>query len=83
MMTRKPGDLPGMDPNRLSGVTAKEISMTTQTAAFAASKKSVLLPILACAVFGLAVVFVTGHVQADLLHDAAHDVRHATGFPCH
>lgn len=32
---------------------------------------------------GLSVVFVTGHVQSNTLHDAAHDVRHATGFPCH
>lgn len=40
-------------------------------------------PALAVAIIGLAVVFVTGHVQAGTLHDAAHDVRHATGFPCH
>ena len=39
---------------------------------------------LALAVFlGLGIVFVTGHLQAGTLHDAAHDVRHATGFPCH
>lgn len=38
--------------------------------------------ILAMAV-GLAVVLLAGFVQADALHDAAHDMRHATGFPCH
>lgn len=35
------------------------------------------------AVLGIAIISVTGHVQAGALHDAAHDVRHATGFPCH
>ena len=35
------------------------------------------------ALIGLAIVSITGHVQASTLHDAAHDVRHATGFPCH
>jgi cobalt transporter subunit CbtB len=31
----------------------------------------------------VALMALTGHVQAAALHDAAHDVRHATGFPCH
>ncbi len=35
------------------------------------------------ALIGLTLVFVTGLVQAETLHTAAHDVRHATGFPCH
>lgn len=42
-----------------------------------------LLPIAAAALIGLAIITVTGHVQATTLHDAAHDVRHAVGFPCH
>lgn len=32
---------------------------------------------------GLGIVTLVGHVQASALHDAAHDLRHATGFPCH
>ena len=40
-------------------------------------------PVLFLAVIGVAVITLTGHVQAAALHDAAHDVRHATGFPCH
>ena len=40
-------------------------------------------PVLFLAVLGVAVITLTGHVQAAALHDAAHDVRHATGFPCH
>ncbi len=56
--------------------------MTTQTAALAGAKSS-LLPIVLTALIGLGIIVIAGHVQADALHDAAHDVRHATGFPCH
>lgn len=35
------------------------------------------------AIAGFAIVFVVGHAQSAALHDAAHDLRHATGFPCH
>ena len=42
-----------------------------------------VLPAVFVAMLGLGIVFVAGHVQASALHDAAHDVRHATGFPCH
>jgi cobalt transporter subunit CbtB len=41
------------------------------------------MPVLFAAILGLGVIAITGHVQAAALHDAAHDVRHATGFPCH
>lgn len=54
----------------------------TQTASISASR-SLLLPCLMAAFIGIAMIFVVGHVQASTLHDAAHDVRHATGFPCH
>ena len=37
----------------------------------------------AVAFLGLAIMTLAGHVQAATLHDAAHDVRHATGFPSH
>ncbi len=41
------------------------------------------VPAVFAAVLGLTLITITGHVQAAALHDAAHDVRHATGFPCH
>ena len=52
----------------------------TQTQSLSGSK---LLAIVATAFIGLGIITVAGHVQAAALHDAAHDVRHATGFPCH
>ena len=56
--------------------------MTTKTLT-ASRDLSTTLPILLAALLGLGIIVVTGHVQAAALHDAAHDVRHATGFPCH
>lgn len=59
--------------------------MTTQTQTITHSKSglSTLSAALLVAAMGLGLMIVTGHVQAATLHDAAHDVRHATGFPCH
>lgn len=45
--------------------------------------KTNMLAIAFAAFVGLGIIVITGHVQAAALHDAAHDVRHATGFPCH
>lgn len=56
-----------------------------------ASTKAIAAPQTASATFGivtalligLGITVFAGHLQASTLHDAAHDVRHATGFPCH
>ncbi len=53
------------------------------TALVQSAAKSTVLPAIAAMVLGLGIVTLAGHVQAAALHDAAHDVRHATGFPCH
>ena len=57
--------------------------MTSTTNTQATTKSSALLSVLFVALLGGAVLFVAGHAQSSTLHDAAHDVRHATGFPCH
>ncbi|MCB2135279.1 MAG: CbtB-domain containing protein [Rhodobacteraceae bacterium] len=49
----------------------------------AAKTSTGLLSILFVALIGTTVMFVAGHAQSAALHDAAHDMRHATGFPCH
>ena len=49
----------------------------------AAKSTSGLMSIVFVALIGAAIVFVAGHAQSATLHDAAHDMRHATGFPCH
>lgn len=65
-----------------SGVKARRKSMNAHATAASQSTTSFGAIVLA-AVIGLGILVVTGHVQAATLHDAAHDVRHATGFPCH
>ncbi len=35
------------------------------------------------ALVGLAFLFITGFAGVDVLHNAAHDARHAFSFPCH
>ena len=45
--------------------------------------RSQMLSIIFAALLGLLVIYVAGHSQSHILHNAAHDVRHATGFPCH
>ena len=70
----------------LSGVAVKEITLensiqiTDQTQSLISSN---MMAIIFAAFVGLSIVAITGHVQASALHDAAHDMRHATGFPCH
>ncbi|MCF1710210.1 CbtB-domain containing protein [Tabrizicola sp. J26] len=57
--------------------------MTTSTSLSAAKSGSALMAILFVTVLGASSVFLTGLAQSQTLHDAAHDVRHTTGFPCH
>ena len=39
--------------------------------------------IVFAALLGLGLIFVAGFANATVLHDAAHDQRHAIAFPCH
>ncbi len=56
---------------------------TNTTTAGSIATRSVLFPAIAAFAIGFGLIFMSGLVQAETLHDAAHDVRHATGFPCH
>ncbi len=49
----------------------------------AAKSTSGMMSIVIVALIGATLVFMSGLAQSATLHDAAHDVRHATGFPCH
>jgi len=48
----------------------------TQTSA----RSTVLAQTLFVALVGLTLVFAAGFAQSHALHDAAHDMRHSTGF---
>jgi cobalt transporter subunit CbtB len=47
------------------------------------ARTSALTQIVFVALIGAAIVFASGLAHAQTLHDAAHDMRHTTGFPCH
>jgi len=42
-----------------------------------------LLPSIGAALLGLALLGVMGFAHLDVVHNAAHDVRHSAAFPCH
>lgn len=42
-----------------------------------------LLPALAAAMLGMAILFGVALAGSDTIHNAAHDTRHAAAFPCH
>ncbi|SEP07920.1 cobalt transporter subunit CbtB [Salinihabitans flavidus] len=56
--------------------------MMTKTANPAAARSGLGACALAL-VLGVALLTVSGMAQATVLHDAAHDQRHAMAFPCH
>lgn len=64
------------------GCDGKEMTMNATTHS-AARTSSGLMSIAFVALLGATLLFVAGLAQSATLHDAAHDMRHATGFPCH
>lgn len=64
------------------GCDGKETKMNAFNRA-AAGNSTGLVSILFVALVGATILILAGHAQSAALHDAAHDMRHATGFPCH
>ena len=60
--------------------TETKMNALNQTSA---KTTTVLTSVLFVAMLGVTTLFLTGFAQSQTLHDAAHDVRHSTGFPCH
>lgn len=44
---------------------------------------SVVLQAAFAILFGVFIVGMTGFSQIDAIHNAAHDTRHSSAFPCH
>jgi cobalt transporter subunit CbtB len=45
--------------------------------------RSAQAPLLCAMLLGAIMAFVVGFSSIAAIHDAAHDVRHASNFPCH
>ncbi len=60
---------------------------TLEAAAGARASRSLslshILQLTAAFALGVAFLALTGFAQSDILHNAAHDTRHALAFPCH
>lgn len=48
-----------------------------------AAQNADLMGIAGAVLLGLTLLFAAGFAQASVLHDTAHDMRHAMSFPCH
>lgn len=53
------------------------------TSSAAAAHRGHVLQAALAACLGAVLLLGVGFVQIDAVHNAAHDTRHATGFPCH
>ena len=56
---------------------------TFPAAAFQASTTSVVAQLSAAFFLGLVMLYAVGFSESAVAHNAAHDVRHANGRPCH
>ncbi len=55
----------------------------TRTVAVSGSRSSRLMAAFFAALLGASLLYGIGFAQSEVLHNAAHDSRHAAGFPCH
>jgi cobalt transporter subunit CbtB len=58
-------------------------SITFQAVSGSTHRAATLKAALVAAVLGIGLVFLTGFAHTLVLHNGAHDTRHALSFPCH
>jgi cobalt transporter subunit CbtB len=46
-------------------------------------RKSAVVPVVAAILLGVFLIYGTGFAGSHVIHEAAHDARHAFPFPCH
>ena len=59
------------------------VSIASSSRMTEAGRAASLWPGLVSLLLGAAFLFGTGFAQIPSVHNAAHDARHAAGFPCH
>ena len=65
------------------GIDMSQIHTASQTQAKPSTRAAALAAAMIVAVFGAVFTYGIGFAGADVLHNAAHDARHANNFPCH
>ncbi len=68
--------------NHTSDILAADTATPRSVTAASLVSARVLSAIVAL-LLGVGILFVAGFSSNDFVHAAAHDVRHASGFPCH
>ena len=61
----------------------KSILLAKSRTAEAAERTAAVVPALLAVILGVAILWGVGLAGPSLLHNAAHDTRHAQVFPCH
>ena len=72
--------------SRQLGIEAKMIRTERRSVPLDAgtnSRAALFAAALMLAIFGAGLIYAVGFAGADMLHNVAHDTRHANGFPCH
>ena len=59
------------------------MSHSTQTQTLAPVNTGKTIQLISSAIFGLIILSVVAFAPLDIIHNAAHDARHSSGFPCH
>ena len=75
-----------LDSQMTRGAMNDSVSSSPLTVSEAGSKASALAvhwPALAVLLLGFAILYAVGWSSIPAAHNAAHDARHANGFPCH
>jgi cobalt transporter subunit CbtB len=65
------------------GIEMSQTRTAIQTEAKLNRRAVALAAAMIVAMFGAVFVYGVGFAGADVLHNAAHDARHANNFPCH
>jgi len=65
------------------GIEMAQIRTATATKTRLNARAAALAAAMMVAVFGTVFVYGIGFAGANVLHNAAHDARHANNFPCH
>lgn len=72
---KHPGGEPGKGVDNMTTIKTQTVSRPIASVGIA--------PITLAVIAGLVLVFFANFAGATVLHDAAHDARHALAIPCH
>lgn len=64
-------------------MNTKSISRVSRFTDLISTVNSKAVHLLSAFVLGAVVIYGAGFLQKSVAHNAAHDMRHSQGFPCH